>query len=165
MSNVKTRYPGAAGFLAGVVFAVGLLSGSPALAVCVPNNFPNNWLMIQENAGGITIANHVGVDDLQLVALYNQPGIPGVSTYITIESANLIIQAALLITQNQYNQWSQNANVGDVYMLDTILGQGIFSSNSKPAGFWNVKRVLTVVTIMQKLNGDNCLLLESYPVL
>ncbi len=52
MPDVQARHPGLAKFVAGVVFSVGLLSGLPALAECVPNNFSNNWLQNQENAGG-----------------------------------------------------------------------------------------------------------------
>ena len=168
MPNVRTRHPGVAKFAAGVVFAVGLLSGLPALADCVPDNFPNNWLQIQENDGGHTIARHVGKTDQWLVDRYNTNyHISGASTYATAQTATQHIQAALAIAQVGYNAWEPNANINARRAVTTNLGytvgRGVNAPTPRPAHVADVKDLDRLVTVMEKTGDGACLLLTSYP--
>ncbi len=168
MPSVRTRHPGVAKLAAGVVFAVGLLSGLPALAVCVPDNFPNNWLQNQENAGGHTIARHVGKTDQWLVDRYNNNyHISGASTYATAQTAAQHIQAALAITKVGYNAWEPNANDGARRAVTTNLGytvgRGVNAPSPRPAAVGDVQKLDRLVTVIEKTGAGVCLLLTSYP--
>ncbi len=168
MPGVQTRHPRVATFVAGVVLAVGLLSGLPALAVCVPDNFPNNWLQNQENASGHTIARHVGKTDQWLVDRYNNNyQISGASTYATVQSATQRIQAALAITRAAYNAWEPNAIVGARRAVTTDLGftvgRGVHTPTPRPADVEDVEDFDWLVTVMEKTGAGVCLLLTSYP--
>ena len=168
MPSVKTRYSGAATFVAGVVLAVGLMSSVPALAACVPDNFPNNWLQNQENAGGHTIANHVGKSNQWLVDRYNDNDqLGGSSSYDTILSATQRIQAALAIAQNGYNAWEPNANINNRRAVTSNLGQttghGVFAPTERPADVGDIEDVNRLIVVLKKTGDGVCLLLTSYP--
>jgi len=168
MPDVKTRHPGVATFVAGVVLAVGLLSSRPALAVCVPDNFPNNWLQNQEDAGGHTKDRHVGKSDAWLVNRYNTNyNISGASSYTSDATATQHIEAALAITKVGYNAWEPNANIGARRAVTTDLGEtvghGVFAPTQRPADEEDVENVNQLVTVMEKTAGGVCLLLTSYP--
>ena len=168
MPGVHTRHPGVATLVAGVVLAVGLLSGLPALAVCVPDSFPNTWLQNQENDGGHTIARHVGKTDAWLVDRYNSNyHISGASSYATIQTATQHIQAALAITRAGYNAWEPNANTGARRALTTDLGstvgRGVNSPTPRPADVGDVENLDRLVTVIEKTGAGACLLLTSYP--
>ena len=168
MPSVRTRYPGVAKLAAGVVFAVGLLSGVPALAVCVPNSFPNDWLQNQETAGGHAIARHVGKTDRWLVDRYNSNyHISGATTYATAQTAAQHIQAALAITQAGYNAWEPKAKIGSRRALTTdlgyTLGRGVNAQTPRPAKVAEVDNLDRLVTVIEKTGDGVCLLLTSYP--
>ncbi len=168
MPRVQTRHPGVARFVAGLVFAVGLLSGLPALAVCVPDNFPNNWLQNQEAAGGHTIARHVGKTDAWLVNRYNgNYHISGASTYASNAAATQHIQAALAIAQVGYNAWEPNANIGSRRAMTTNLGytvgRGVNTPTPRPADVGDVENLDRLITVIEKTGAGVCLLLTSYP--
>jgi hypothetical protein len=168
MPSVRTRHPGVAKFAAGVVFAVGLLSGLPALADYVPNNFPNNWLQNQEIDGGHTIARHVGKTDQLLVDRYNDNyHISGASTYATVPTAAQHIQAALAIARAEYNAWEPNADNGIQLPVKTNLGytvgRGVNVPTPRPAKVAEVDNENQVLTVMEKSGPGTCFLLTSYP--
>ena len=168
MPSVQTRHPGVAGFVAGLVIAVGLLSGLPALAVCVPDNFPNNWLQNQENAGGHTIDRHVGKTNQWLVDRYNDNyHISGASTYATAQTATQHIQAALAIAQVGYNAWEPHANRGNRRAVTTDLGRtaghGVFTPTERLADVGDIEDVNRLVTVIEKTGAGACSLLTSYP--
>lgn len=154
--------------LAGIVIAVGLLSSRPALAACVPDNFPNTWLQDQENAGGHTIARHVGRSDQWLVNRYNHTyHLRGSSSYATVQTATQHIQAALAIAQARYNAWEPNAHDGNRLVVTTNLGYtvgyGVFAPTQRPADVEDVEDVDRLLTVMEKTDDGICLLLTSYP--
>ncbi len=168
MPRVQTRYPSVTKFVGGVVFAVGLLSGLPALAVCVPDAYPNNWLQLQENAGGHTIARHVGKTDAWLVNRYNgNYNISGASTYASDATATQHIQSALDIAQGGYSAWEPNANVGSRRAITTNLGytvgRGVNAPTQRPADVQDVEDLDRLVTVIEKSGGGACFLLTSYP--
>ncbi len=154
--------------LAGVVIAVGLLSSRPALAACVPDNFPNNWLQNQENAGGHTIGRHVGKTNQWLVNRYNNNyHISGASTYATVLTATQHILAALAITQGGYNAWEPNANIGSRRAMTTNLGytvgSGVHTPTARPADVGDVENFDRLITVVEKTAAGACRLLTSYP--
>lgn len=168
MPRIDTRHPGVAKFVGGVVLAIGLLSGLPALAVCIPDNFPNNWLQNQENAGGHTIARHVGKTDAWLIGRYNgNYNISGASTYASDATATLHIQAALAIAQGGYNAWEPNAGIGSRRAVTTNLGytvgRGVNTPTPRPAAVGDVNDLDQLVTVIEKSGAGVCFLLTSYP--
>ncbi len=168
MLSVPTRQPVVARFVAGLVFAVGLLSGLPALAVCVPDDFPNNWLQDQEAAGGHTIARHVGKTDAWLVNRYNSSyNISGASSYASNATATQYIQAALAITKVGYNAWEPNANIGSRRAMTTNLGytvgSGVHTPTARPADVGDVENFDRLITVVEKTAAGACRLLTSYP--
>ena len=150
------------------MFAVGLLSGLPALAVCVPNEFPDNWLQDQEAAGGHTIARHVGKTDAWLVDRYNtNQHISGASTYASDATAIQHIRGALALRRVAYNAWEPGANVGarSVYTtnMNATVGRGVHTPAPRPATVDDVHNQAQVITVMEKTGAGVCLLLTSYP--
>ena len=89
-----------------------------AQAVCIPNNFPANWLQQQENAGGHTIARHVGQTDIQLTTRLQNQGLNAVGSYPSsgapypAAAAQATITAGVAANRNVINNWAANANAG-----------------------------------------------------
>ena len=168
MPSAKTRHPGVATFVFGVALAFGLLSSRPALAECVPDNFANNWLQSQEQAGGHTIANHVGKTNQWLVDRFNANyQINGSSSYDTIQTATQHIQAALDIAQDGYNAWEPNANNNNRRAITSNLGRtagyGVFTPTERPADVEDIEDVNKLIVVLKKTGDGVCLLLTSYP--
>jgi hypothetical protein len=169
MSGVQTRHSGVAQWVAGIVLSASLMSSVPALAQCVPNPFAPalNWLQAQENAGGHTIARHVGKTDQWLITRYNNNvNIAGASTYASVATATQFIQAALAIERVAYNAWEANANVGDRRASTTNLaapiGRGVAHA-ARPATLADVQNENQVRAVMVKSGAGACYLLTSYP--
>ena len=155
MSSVLARHPGVATFVVGAALAVGLLSSRPALAECVPDNFPNNWLQSQENIGGHTIANHVSKTNQWLVDRFNDNyQIDGSSSYDTIQTATQHIQAALAIAQDGYNAWEPNANNNNRRPITSNLGRtagyGVFTPTERPADVGDIEDVNRLIVVLKK---------------
>ena len=166
MSNLETRRTRIAMSLAGIAFSVGLLASLPALAECVPQNFPNGWLQDQENAGGHTIAQHVGKTDAQLVNRYNTTNISGSSAYATNDAATQYIQGALAGQRAAYNAWEPNANIGNrrVVTIDAgvPVGRGIYHAQRQVTAA-DIHAENQVVAVIEKSANGVCFLLTSYP--
>lgn len=164
MPSIKTRHPGAAGLLAGVVFAIGLLSGGPALAVCVPDPFPEDWLIQQENLGGKTIEHYIGKTDSELLQRYNEGYPTRPSTYHTVEFAELIIQASLVENRELHDNWASAAEFREELTTVTEFGRVVLTSPFPLADDSHLMPVVKILTVIVMGLEDKCFLLKSYPV-
>ena len=170
MPNPGARPTRVAISLAGIAFSAGLLASLPALAECVPENFPDNWLADQEEAGGHTIRKHVARTPEQMVIRYNTENVD-VSTYADDNSATQHIQAALTQQRVAYNVWVEDDQnlVDDFKNVTTVtnapVGSGIsgVDRNVRPAEEDDVMDENNVYTSMRKSAGNNCVLWTSYP--
>ena len=163
MSRVRTLLTTAA------IVAVALSSSMPAQAVCIPNPIPANWLQLQENAGGHTIALHVGQTDLQLTQrLANNPNIPAAGSYpaaappaAVYSTAQATITAGLATNTVAINNWANNAANGARqaynYVAPAVIGRVATRNPIQVANTTNYR------VVFQALGGGNCFLLTSYP--
>lgn len=152
----------------GLSVALSLLSlgttSKAALAQCVPATFPANWLQQQENAGGHTIARHVGRTDQQLVErLINSPRISAASTYPDLATATTNIQAALTANATNLNSWASEVAVGEKRAVNYQAGAVIGRVASRPASLSNMANSDRLRAVMKKTANGGCLLLTSYP--
>ncbi len=139
-----------------------------AFAQCVPANFPPNWLQTQEQAGGHTLARHVGWTNQQLVnRLISSPQIANASTYTNQGLASTNIQTALNYYRANLNNWASNRNtpVGATravdYQTQTIVGRVAF----RPPTLNNIRNSTNLRVVMRKSNGGGrCIVLTSYPI-
>lgn len=146
------------------VLAMQILLASAALAQCIPANFPVGWLQQQENAGGHTIARHVGKTDAQLVQrLQQNPNIAAASTYTDLATAEAFIQAGLTVQRVVINQWAANALAGarraDDFIGNNVVGRVAF----RPPNLQNIVDSDEFRTVLQATGGGGCFLLTSYP--
>ncbi|NEO88177.1 MAG: hypothetical protein F6J87_28560, partial [Spirulina sp. SIO3F2] len=152
----------------GLSVALSLLSlgtaGKAALAQCVPATFPENWLQQQEDAGGHTIARHVGRTDQQLVErLINSPRISAASTYPDLATATTNIQAALTTNAATLNSWVSEAAVGEKRAVNYRAGAVIGRVASRPPSLSHISNSSRLQAVMKKTADGGCLLLTSYP--
>lgn len=155
-----------AGLLAAALW-FGLLpaAGGSAAAQCVPAAFPPDWLQEQEEAGGHTLARHVGWTDRQLVErLRNSPNIAAASTYPDRETAAAAIQAALVQNAAALNRWVRGAPVGATRAVDYDAGREIGRVASRPPGLDNIAPGQRLRAVVRKTRDGGCLLLTSYPI-
>ncbi len=167
MLNFKLWVVFPAKLFVGLVLVFVFTFSSGALAECVPANFPNDWLQDQEDAGGHTIARHVGKSNQYLVDRYNNNiNIQGASTYATELSARNAIQAALTTKRDDFNHWMINADVGQT-KADTVdtgatVGRGIYGT-TRPVNAGDIHEQNSVRLVMRKKTDLICYLLTSYP--
>jgi hypothetical protein len=147
---------------------LGFVVSQPTFAQCIPASFPPNWLQTQEQAGGHTIARHIGWTNQQLInRLIKSPQIANASTYTNLQSATTNIPTALKFHRNNLNNWASNPNipVGATravnYNLEQVVGRVAF----RPADLKNIRnsRNLRVVIRKSSTTGE-CILLTSYPI-
>jgi len=161
MSRSRTRLATAALALGAIALA------SPLHAQCIPMNFPGNWLQQQENAGGHTIARHVGKTDLQLAQrLAQNPHIAAASTYPNLAGAQGTITAGLATNRNTINNWANGANNGQSQAYNYAAAGNIGRVATRnpnappPALFTNT---CTYRAVIRATGGGNCYLLTSFP--
>jgi hypothetical protein len=163
MSRVRNLLTGAAFALASVV---------PAQAVCIPANFPANWLPVQENAGGHTIARHVGRTDNQLTARLQNEGLNAVGSYPTAgpptpwTTAQGTISAGVTVNRNVINNWAANANVNATMAYNYVSAANIgrvatWDNGLPPAPV--VGNTCTFRVVVRATGAGNCYVLTSFP--
>lgn len=157
MTSLKSR-------TALALFALEILLAPAALAQCIPANFPVGWLQQQENAGGHTIARHVGRTDAQLVQrLHQNPNIAAASTYTDLPTAEAFIEAGLTVQGAVLNQWAVNAQVGarraDNFVGNNVVGRVAFP----PPNLQNIVNSNLFRTVLQATGQGGCFLLTSFP--
>lgn len=141
-----------------------------AQAVCIPNPIPANWLQLQENAGGHTIARHVGQTDLQLQQrLQNNPNIPAAGSFpasappaANYAAAQATITANIAGNTNAINTWANNAANGArqtySYLTLGVVGR-VATRNPNVVNNTNNFRI-----VFQATGGGNCFVLTSFPI-
>lgn len=163
MSRIRTLLATSA------LVAGAILLSSSAQAVCIPNPIPANWLQLQENAGGHTIALHVGQTDLQLTQrLANNPNIPAAGSYpasappaAVYTAAQATIVAGINTNTVAINNWAANAANGARQAYNYVAGGTIGRvATRNPVQVNNTNNYRLV---FQALGGGNCFLLTSYP--
>ena len=149
---------------------IGLLVGCKELAnsdqnsTCVPTNFPENWLQIQENLGGHTIERHVGRTDQELVArLQRDTRISSASTYSNVSTATISIEKALKANANNLNKWNNQAVVGEKKVVDYNDNIVVGRIAKRPASLRNIVDSKKIRVVMSKNRQGKCFLLTSYP--
>ena len=133
-------------------------------AVCIPAVFPATYLQDQENAGGHTIARHVGKTDVQLVARLNaDPNIARASSYGPAAAAQADIIAALTANSAAINAW---ANAAGVATRDWNANAGHVTGRvaSRPAGLGNIANTNNLKVVIRRTGLNACFLLTSYPI-
>jgi hypothetical protein len=139
-----------------------------ASAQCVPANFSPNWLQTQEQAGGHTLARHVGWTNQQLVnRLISSPQIANASTYTNQGIATTNIQAALRYHKNNLNNWASNPNipVGATRVVDYKTQSSVGRVAFRPPILNNIRNSADLRIVMRKSNGaGGCIVLTSYPI-
>jgi hypothetical protein len=153
------------------LFSIPILSfavSQPTIAQCIPANFPSNWLQAQEQAGGHTIARHVGWTNQQLInRLNNSPDIANASTYSDLRSATTNIPSALSSYRNNLNNWASNSNVpvGATRAVDFNAGQVVGRVAFRPPAQTNIRNSTQLRAVMKKSSATGeCILLTSYPI-
>jgi Bacterial CdiA-CT RNAse A domain len=126
MSRVRT-------LLATIAMTAGaaIYLSASAHAVCIPNNFAANWLQLQENAGGHTIARHVGRTDNQLMARLQNQGLNAVGSYPSAgapypaAAAQATITAGLAVNRAAINNWANGAGANATTSFPTPPGGAV----------------------------------------
>ncbi len=153
-------------FLASIAAAGCIAFAQPASAQCIPvGPFPANWLTTQENAGGHTIARHVGLTDQQLVnRLTNEPNLNAASTYTSLPVAHAAITNALAGVAAAINQWAAGANPGAT-RADNFgpTAAPVGRRAVQPPNLANIANRNTFRTVVRATGGGNCFLLTSFP--
>jgi hypothetical protein len=137
--------------------------------VCIPNNFAANWLQQQENAGGHTIALHVGQTDLQLAARLQNDGLNAVGSFPnSVATAQGTITAGLAANRNTINNWAAHANnnarraYNYVTAPPATIGRvATWDNNVPPAPV--VGNTCTFRAVIKATGGGNCYLLTAFP--
>lgn len=153
-------------FLASLVAIACIAFAQPASAQCIPvGAFPANWLTLQEAAGGHTIARHVGLTNVQLIArLWNEPNINAASTYTSLPVAHAAITNALGGVAAAINMWAAGAAPG-VTRADNFgpTAAAIGRRAVRPPAMANITNRNTFRTVIRATGGGNCYLLTSFP--
>lgn len=163
MSRVRTLLTSAA-----LTASIAICVSAPTQAQCVPNNFPANWLQQQENAGGHTIARHVGKTDLELAQrLMNEPNIQNASTYpAPVATAQATITAGLATNRGTINNWANTAPNGATqaynYTAAGNIGR-VATRNPNPPPYALYANTANFRAVFRATGGGNCYLLTSFP--
>ena len=137
----------------------------PALAQCLPPNFPSDWLQQQELVGGHTIERHVGKTDWQLVnRLKNDRRIAAASTYYNEATAATNIEAALRERATRLNNWFQEADRGAKLAIDYNAQQNIGRVATRPPSLDNIHDSQKLRAVIKKQTPQECFLLTSFPI-
>jgi hypothetical protein len=149
-----------------IAIATVLFAAAPAAAQCIPQNFPNNWLLQQEQAGGHTIARHTGKTDQELVdRLAEDLNIAASSTYPSPASAQVTITGALGAIRVVLNNWANQARNGSRRVIDFVAADTVGRVAYRPADLANVADSSEFRVILQATGGGGCYLLTSYPTM
>lgn len=145
-----------------VVLIVGAIAlSASSQARCIPNRIGTNWLQQQENAGGHTIAKHVGKTDLQLLArLAAEPHITGAGSYPTYSSAQSTIRAGIELNAGAINNWANHARNGAKRPYNYDAGTPIGRVATRDD---QVNRTSNFRVIFKARGHGTCTLLTSYP--
>jgi hypothetical protein len=149
-SAVDIAVPLAAGFV-GAARAAAIRRGAISLAV-------------EEEAGGHTIARHVGRTEEQLrQRLLAEPKIPAATTFRTLKEAERVVAEALRVNKNAIREWAKVAKAGQTkaitYNARRIIGWGIVRISSK------AQDASSIVVVLKKVVAQNRVyfVLTSYP--
>lgn len=151
-----------------MIVAVACLSG-PTRAQCIPDQFPESWLLQQEEAGGHTIARHVGSTDFQLLeALAHNPNIPFEGSYPAsrppapvYETAQAMITAVLGAQQAETNNWARSATAGARRTLNFVVAEIVGRVAVR-----NPDRIINTnnfSVIFEATGSGRCFVLTSFP--
>lgn len=154
-----------AGLLAAAL-ALGVMpaGGGTAATQCVPETFAEGWLQFQEEAGGHTLARHVGKTDQELVdRLRHDRNISSASTFTDPETASAAIQAALTRNAAALNRWVRGAPVGATRAVDYDAGTEVGRVAYRPPALENIDVSQRLRAVIRKTRDGGCLLLTSYP--
>jgi hypothetical protein len=137
----------------------------PAAALCIPANFPGNWLRQQEQAGGHTLRLHVGKSDALLIQrLRNSKKIKAASSYTNRQTAANAITAELSNRAAAINRWAQTARRGAKRADNFAPAGGVIGRvATRPPGPANVHNSTRFLTVIRATGRGNCYLLTSYP--
>jgi hypothetical protein len=164
MSRVRVLFTTAA-LVAGAISL-----STPSSAQCVPNNFPANWLQQQENAGGHTIANHVGWADWQLTnrLMGNNPPLaagsyPAANPPEPVWSAaQATIAQGLTARAQAINLWAANAGLNapraEAFQAAATIGR--VATQQAPANVFNTQ---TFCVVLRADGNGGCRVLTSFP--
>ena len=144
----------------------GLLAGIalPALADCVPADFPRDYLEREEAAGGHTLARHVGKSDEWLMArLAGDAHLHFASGYADRAGAEATIEALLGRHRARINRWADRSPDGAEFTLRGATDRPIGHTAWRPVGPDHLAESRTIVVVMKKLDAARCLVLTSYP--
>jgi hypothetical protein len=147
------------------LFAALLASSAlPALADCIPGEFPRDYLESEEAAGGHTLARHVGKSDDWLMArLTSDTHLHVASTYIDRETAEAAIETLLSRHRDRLNRWAARAPEGAEFTLRGAADRPIGRTAWRPVGPDHLADSRTLVVVVKKAGAASCLVLTSYP--
>lgn len=132
--------------------------------VCVPETFPADWLHRQEQAGGHTIARHVGKTDQELLArLRREPDIAAASTFPSEAAAQRAIQAALVVHREALNAWAAEAPPGARRVITVRLDDAVGRTARRPPHPANIRPADRVRVVVQRDPARGCFVLTAYP--
>ena len=172
MRGRRTWRPGSKVAFSRVLFFVAALGLAGTVAVfrgadddgCVPRQFPDKWLEIQETQGGHTIERHVGKTDQWLAQrLADQPKIPAASSFNDLKDARLGIRAALSLNRARINNWAASAgqNKRRAYDYDGQYFIGRVVERGNPPAPSEKSNDLKLV--LEADGEGGCRLLTAYP--
>ena len=148
------------------------LASSSALAVCIPENFPVNWLRQQERAHGHTIRRHVGKTDRQLTdRLRSSPRLLDANSYPnSVPFAQQTITTGLASDAGAINAWALRVGNAQPEAFDFADANGntvgrIARRNPTPPPFANISNTCAYRAVLKPTGGGNCYLLTSYPIM
>jgi len=143
-----------------------LLAGNalPALADCVPTEFPPDYLEREEAAGGHTLARHVGKSDAWLMArLAEDAHLHFASSYADRAAAEAAIETLLDRHRVRLNRWAERAPDGAEFTVRGAADRPVGHTAWRPVDADHLAESRTVVVVVKKLDGAHCLVLTSYP--
>lgn len=166
MSRIRTS-------LAAATLVVGAIALSTASqAQCIPDQFPADWLQQQENAGGHTIARHVGKTDQQLIARVTPRRGPRAAGSFPASqppaaayaAAQATITAKLGAEIDDLNAWADEADEGDRRADDYVANGTIGRVAARVPGRNPViVNTCTFRTVLQANGDGTCYLLTAFP--
>jgi hypothetical protein len=143
-----------------------LLAGSalPALADCIPGEFPRDYLEREEAAGGHTLARHVGKSDDWLMArLASDAHLHVASSYPDRETAETAIEALLSRHRDRLNRWAARAPEGAEFTVRGAADRPIGRTAWRPVGRDHLADSRALIVVVKKAGAASCLVLTSYP--
>jgi hypothetical protein len=137
---------------------------APAAAECIPAALPHDYLQRQEDAGGHTLARHVGQPDRSLVArLMQDRRLRFASSYTDLVTAEDAIEFVLDRRRADINRWEQRAAATAELTIHGTLDRPVGHKAYRPATPAHVSERSTIVLVIKKIDDGRCLLLTSYP--